>query len=252
MGFTVFTPTAIEFIPVEKTAARCQLWHRRQQRQRLILMYTASITRLLGEASRHTKWFIQQEAALLKAELTEKLAHYGRASTRTGIGAFVAYAALLVLLAGIGALLTFAFQKLGLGLLPASGVGFGATGLLVIIIGATMLLKGIKQLSRTSLAPDKTLSTIQRVKGNIVPQADAKKPEKPEKAKHSAKDLEGQVLATEDRLGKNLEALAGRLSPTRHLHTLSKHVQARPVRWNLAALATGFAGSVWFVKKLRR
>lgn len=215
-------------------------------------MHTTPITRLFAEAGRHTKCFIQQEAALVKAELSEKLSSYGAAGAKTGIGAFIAYAALLVFFAGLGALLTLAFQKLGLHLLPAGGAGFGAAGLLVTVVGTLVLIKGIRGISKESLAPNKTLYTIQRVKANGTHTTGKSTPANPNKPKRSAKDLERDVVATEERLGRNLEALAARVSPMRHLRNLSKHVQARPVRWNLAALATGFAGSVWFVKKLRK
>jgi hypothetical protein len=212
-------------------------------------MQSTSLRRVIGEAFEQTKLFVGQELQLLKAELSEKAAHYKGAAAKTGIGLSVLYVAVLVVLAGFGLLLSFVLQKLGLDLLPARGAGFGGVGLLVIIAGAVVLLKAVKSLSKATIAPEKTLYTIKRMKPVMPEVTQARKPEPPRRA---AKDIETDVRATEQRLGRNLEALAGRVSPIRFLRMASARVQARPVRWNLAALATGFAGSVWFVKKLRK
>jgi len=212
-------------------------------------MLRTSITALFGEARSEIRSFIRQELDLAKAEVSEKADRYRQAVTNAGIGLTIAYAALLVLFAGLGLLLSFVLQSIGLDLIPARSAGFGAVGLLVIIAGVLALLKGLKSMARTGVAPTKTAYTIHRVAAPLGYHNDVTTPGPP---KHASKDLEIQVLATEQRLGRTLEALAARVSPGRLLRKASIKVQDHPLRCNLAALATGFAGSVWFVKKLRK
>jgi putative superfamily III holin-X/uncharacterized protein DUF3618 len=209
-----------------------------------------SIVRVFGEARRHTKTFVCQEIELARAELSEKANHYRQAMAKAGAGAFILYGAVIVLLIGLGLLLSFLFQNLGLDLMPARTAGFGGVGVLVTVAGTLVLLKGVKTLSHTSVAPERTLGALRRLKGaQAHPSVETGKAGVP---RRPSKQIESEIVATEERLGKNLESLAGRLSPTRYLRAASARVRANPVRWNLAALASGFAGSLWFVRKLRK
>ncbi|HZR17090.1 MAG TPA: phage holin family protein [Verrucomicrobiae bacterium] len=209
-----------------------------------------SIAGLFSEARRSTQTFIHEEIELAKAEFSEKAIRYREAMARAGAGAFILYGAVIVLLTGLGWLASFLFQTLGLDSMPARTAGFGSVGILVIIVGSLVLLKGISALSRTSVVPEKTLDTLPHFKG-LQAQSRAATGQ-PGGSRRAAKQIESEIVATEERLGKHLEALAGRLSPTRYLRAASIRVKANPVRWNLAALASGFAGSVWFVRKLRK
>ena len=211
-------------------------------------MQSVSIPRLLSEARDQTGLFVREELQLAKAEFSEKAGRYRSAGTQLGVGAFVAYAALLVLLAGLAQLLSFLLQSLGLDLLPSRSAGFGGIGLLVIAIGTVLVVKGAKSFSKQSMSPEKTLHTINRLKGidahEFVP--------KPAPPRRESKDVQADIFATQQRLGTNAQALVQRLSPTHYLGIVVRRAQAHPVRWNLGALVTGFAGSVWFVKKLKR
>lgn len=211
-------------------------------------MESVSIPRLLSEARDQTQLFVREEFELAKAELSEKASRYRSAGTQFGVGAFVAYAALLVLLGGLALVLSFLLQSLGLDLLPSRSAGFGGIGLLVIVFGAVMVLKGVQSLRKQSVSPQKTLYTINRIKGIDVHQP-APKSAPP---RRKSKDVQADIFATQQRLGTHAQALVQRLSPTHYLGMVIRRAQVHPVRWNLGALAAGFAGSVWFVKKLKR
>jgi hypothetical protein len=213
------------------------------------VMQRASFATLLGQVRDETKLFVSEELELLKAELSEKAGHYRQSLTRVGIGAFVACAAFLVLAAGSGLLLSFVFQNLGLDLIPARSAGFGLVGLVLAGIGAVVAFKSIKALSRQSLAPEKTMFTVQRLREAHFKTNACTDPARP---RHASKLLEVEVIATEQRLGVTLEELASRVSPAYYVRRAMLRVQAKPLRWNLAALAAGFAGSVWFVRKLKK
>src|SRR5881227_1507902 len=128
-------------------------------------MESVSIPRLLSEARDQTQLFVREELELAKAELSEKAGRYRSAGTQLGVGAFVAYAALLVLLGGLAQLLSFLLQSIGLDLFPSRSAGFGGIGLLVIAVGTVLVLKGVKSFSKQSVSPEKTLYTINRIKG---------------------------------------------------------------------------------------
>jgi hypothetical protein len=147
-------------------------------------------------------------------------------------------------------MVSFVFQLIGLDLVPARAAGFGAVGMLVIALGAVVVLKGVKSLRRQSASPEKTLHTIHRLQGAT--QAATRAVTSPPPPRRESKQVEAEIIAIEQRLGQNFQALVQRISPGHYLGKAMQHAQANPVRWNLAALVTGFAGSVWFVKKLKR
>jgi len=113
----------------------------------------SSLFGLVRELKHEVKIFIREEIRLAKTELGEKISCFGGNSAAVAIGGFVAYAGLIVLLAGLGAVLAFAFSRLDLPPLLAAFIGLSIIGLIVIGAGTIMLMKGIKQLKNQSFAP---------------------------------------------------------------------------------------------------
>lgn len=212
-------------------------------------MVQRSIFRLIGYARAQITAFVHEEVSLLKTELGEKFERFRQGAISTGIGATIGYAGLLVVLTGLGFLLSLVCQNLGLGLMAARAIGFGIVGLCIVVTGGLIALKAVKTMSKNSVAPEKTIGTIRRIGGTTPGPERLKKPAEP---RRSATDLQKDVLATEQHLGRTLESLAAKVSPTRHLRRVAGKVRAHPVRWNLGALATGFASSLWFVKRMRK
>src|SRR5215218_1019317 len=120
---------------------------------------------LIKELNHEVKDFIKEEVQLAKTELAEKLKKAGRNSIGLAIGGVLALVGLIVLLLGLGGLLGFVFQKLGMQPLLAAALGVAVLGLIVTAIGAVLALKGVKALSKESLAPQRTLKTLQAFKG---------------------------------------------------------------------------------------
>ena len=213
-----------------------------------LLMQGVSISALLRDARSQTRLFLRQELELVKSEASEKATHYGAAAKQVGLGAGVAYAAFLVLLGGLGLLSSFVLQSIGLDLLPSRSAGFGGIGLVTLFIGVIVVFKAMKSLGKEKLTPQKTLSTIQRY--NVKPSEQPASQAPPVRRK--SKDVQSDVVATQQRLATNAQALVQRLSPAHYFGMIARRARAHPVRWNLGALAAGFVGSVWFVKKLKR
>src|SRR5262249_26972481 len=124
-----------------------------------------SILGLLRNLKDDTRQLLRQELELARAELSEKLSLFAKNATTLAIGGFVAYAGLIVFLMGLGWLIAWALQQAGLQPILAGFVGLATVGLLVGAAGTIILFKGIKTFSKESLAPQRTIHTIQRLKG---------------------------------------------------------------------------------------
>jgi glycerol uptake facilitator-like aquaporin len=112
---------------------------------------------LFAELTQETTTLVQQEVALAKAEMSEKVSQLGSGLATLIIGGFVLFAGLLKLLDaviyGIGELLP-PEQSLWL---PALIVG-----IIVAIIGAVMLQKGRSNLKPGNLTPQRTAASLRR------------------------------------------------------------------------------------------
>jgi hypothetical protein len=204
---------------------------------------------LLKELGVQSKTFIREEVQLVKTEISEKVSHLGKNAISLAIGGLVAYGGVMVFVVGLGLLLAFLFQKLGLDTTLACFLGLGAIGLLVSAIGTIFLLKGIKAISKESLAPQRTLETIHYLKGDDLTAGAPEKKEEPKDERSSA-ELEDAVLATENRLGETLEELGRRVTLVNFRSKAKKEVRTHPYRWGLVAMVTGFIGSVFVKRKL--
>jgi len=202
---------------------------------------------LVKQLTQEVKTFVKEEARLAKTELAEKFAQLGRNAKPVAIGGFVAYAGLIVLLLAIGLLAGFAFEQLGLETLLAGAAGLGAVALLVLVIGVAFVLKGLKAFSRESLAPQRTIETLQNLKGEA-----ARQEPPPKEEKRTSQEIEESVLETEDRMAETLEELERRIT-LRHLRRKAQQeISSHPYRWGLVAVGTGLAGSFFLRRKRHR
>ncbi|HLH55869.1 MAG TPA: phage holin family protein [Verrucomicrobiae bacterium] len=207
-----------------------------------------TIMGLIRNLKDDTQALLRHELNLAKTELMEKLAMVGRNSTALAIGGFVAYAGLIVFLMGLGWLVAWAFQKAGVEPVLAGFLGLALIGFVFIAIGGAFVFKGIKAFSSESIAPQRTIHTIQRLKG---PEAQIPKPEPPPAPRQSSKEIQVKVEQTEDRLSDTVEELGQRLSP-RHINAkVKQRIQQKPYKAGLIAMGAGLI-SGFFVKRAYR
>jgi Putative Actinobacterial Holin-X, holin superfamily III len=204
---------------------------------------------LIKELNHEVKDFIKEEVQLAKIELTEKLKKAGRNSIGLAIGGVLAFVGSIVLLLGLGGLLGFAFQKLGMQPLLAAALGVAVFGLIVTAIGAVLALKGVKALSKESLAPERTLKTLQAFKG-VETHAKPKVQEEP-KDKRTPQQIEKSILATETKLDNTLHELSNRLTFRHAKDTARGQIQSHPYKWGGAALGAGVLTSFLIKHKLQ-
>jgi hypothetical protein len=121
----------------------------------------ASIKVLLDELRTETSSLLQKEAELARAELTENAARLGKHVKRFGVGSFVAYAGLLVLLFGLGNLVSALLIRYAkVDPLAASWIGPIGVGLITAFIGWAVLASGRKAVRTDTLMPEQTLQSL--------------------------------------------------------------------------------------------
>jgi hypothetical protein len=209
-----------------------------------------SLLRLFRALTGDTKTFLRQEIQLAKTEISEKLSEFGRNAAALAIGGFIAYAGSLVILIGLGCLLAWAFENAGLSPMFAAFVGLAIIGLLVALVGAAILMKGLKTLSKESLAPERTLQTLHELKGEAaapaVPEGELEHTPAP-----SSAEMQARVEATENRMGETLDELGRRLSPSHINAQVKRRIQANPYQSGLIAMGAGLVSALFLKRKHR-
>ncbi len=116
-----------------------------------------SLTGLFGDLWRQTTTLVHQEAALAKAELSEKISHMA-----LGIGGIAAGGA--VIFAGFIILLSSAVNALAPYLPPAMAAWLAPliVGLVIIIIGYIIYASGKSALDASNLKPSRTVASLQQ------------------------------------------------------------------------------------------
>jgi len=207
-----------------------------------------SIFGLIVDLKDETKTFIKEEVQLAKAEISENISHMGRNAVGLAIGGFVAYAGLIVFLAGLGLLIGFAFEKLGLQPALAAFIGFAIIGLVVAGIGYAFIAEALKSFSHSSMKPEKTIETLKDLKGSEPEYEQFEDSDSDDEPKRSSKEIHASVVAHESAMGETMDEISRRLSPRYASEQFKAKFRDHPYRWNCVAMLTGLAGG-FFVKR---
>lgn len=128
------------------------------------LEYTASaqpsIGQLFKKLADDSRTLIQQEIELAKVEMAEKTSVYARNSAYLAIGAMVLYAGLLALVAAACIGLVVALD-INLETSTAIWLGPLLVGVVVALIGYAFVQKAISTFKSETLAPRKTIDSLQ-------------------------------------------------------------------------------------------
>jgi hypothetical protein len=200
---------------------------------------------LVRRLTNDTKQLLRQEIELAKAETSEKISLLTRNSIVIAVGGLIAYAGLMVFLAGVGWLIGWAFQRAGVEPLLAEFIGFAIIGLVVAAIGSLFVMKAIKTFSKDKLTPQRTIHSLQRLKGSDESNANGTMKSAP---KRPSKEIEAQMAETENRMSAALDTLGERFSP-RHINQQVKHrIQRSPYQSGLLAMAAGLVGGLFLTR----
>ncbi len=111
-----------------------------------------SVGELLGDLLHETTTLVRQEITLAKNEMTQKAAQAGKDAAALAIGGAVAYAGLLAIVAAVILLLVHANVT--------PWVAALLVGIIVVAIGGAMVMKGLKALKHSDMAPRQTIDTL--------------------------------------------------------------------------------------------
>lgn len=208
-----------------------------------------SVFGLVKNLSSEITTFVRQEINLAKTEISEKLSKMGSNAVTLAIGGFVAYAGVIVLLLGLGALAAWGLEKAGLDTFIAGAVGIAGVGLLVVIIGVVMLMKGIKAFSEESLKPEKTVQTLQELKSS---RHNPHQAAKVEDSDPTSEELKASVQVTEHMMSDTLGELGYRLSPSHIKAEVGNKISEQPYKYGAFAMAAGLLSGLWVKAKFLR
>jgi hypothetical protein len=111
-----------------------------------------SLGELFGDLARDMGVLVRQEVGLATTEITHKVTHAARDVAIIGVGALVAYAGLLAILAA----LIIGLEATGLNWWQSALI----VGVIVAVLGAVLVQRGLAALKNTDLAPRETLETL--------------------------------------------------------------------------------------------
>ena len=123
-----------------------------------------SIPALLRELRDETSTLLRQEVTLAKAEMKENVSRLTSHATHIAVGAFVAYAGIIVLLIGIGELLDLLLVRMGVSEDVADWLAPTLVGLIVAIVGWIMLSRAKNAIAHDDVAPKQTIETLRENK----------------------------------------------------------------------------------------
>src|SRR4051812_24546869 len=210
-----------------------------------------SILGLFKQLARESKIFVREEVQLAKTELSEKLSSKAKSGTKIVIGGFVAYAGLIVFLIGLGWIIGFALTKAGLEPLLAQFIGLAFIGLVIAGSGAFLLMKALKAMSAESVVPQRTVHTLQELRGKE-PESLKKSEVEALKPKVSSQELEKRVEHTEERMTETLEELHRRVKPSYINAQIKGRLSEKPYRNSLVAVVLGVLSGLFVRAKFRR
>lgn len=206
-----------------------------------------SVLGLVRNLKTEVTTFIRQEIDLAKTEISEKLSKMGRNAVTLAIGGFVAYAGLIVLLLGLGALAASGLEQAGLDTFIAGAAGVGGVGLLIAVVGLLMVMKGVKALSHETVRPERTVQTLQDLKSHHR----AHEVEATATHKATSEELQASVEVTETMMSDTLGELGDRLSPAHIKAEVGRKISEKPYKFGAMAMGLGLLSGLWMKRKIR-
>ena len=119
-----------------------------------------SIADLIKDLRDEALLLVRQEVALAKTEMSEKLVRILRNTAYAIAGALVAFLGLVFILQAVTALTGIGLRAAGMSEEQCLWLAPLIVGVVVAVIGATLVTKGIATLKNESLVPEKTIDSL--------------------------------------------------------------------------------------------
>jgi hypothetical protein len=124
----------------------------------------ANIPDLFRQLRDDSSTLLREELNLAKTEINENISKAARNTAYLAVGGMVTYAALLIILIGVGFLIRQFFVERGLEQGTATFLGLLITGIIVGIVGGVLISKAIQAFKHESLAPERTARSLREDK----------------------------------------------------------------------------------------
>lgn len=119
-----------------------------------------SIPVLLRGLRDETTTLLRQEIALARTEMKENVSRMGAHAAHLAVGAFVAYAGVIVLLIGIGHLLGALLVRAGVNDQVAQWLAPSLVGLVIALIGWALVNRAKHALAHDDVTPRQTIDSL--------------------------------------------------------------------------------------------
>jgi hypothetical protein len=112
-------------------------------------------------------------------------------------------------------------------------------------------MKGVKAMKQASLAPEKTVTTLENLKE--IPAGAKPRPQRRSEPEdnRTSQEIKKSVCGIEESLAETLDELERRLTFASVREQAKTEINSHPYRWGLIALGTGFAGSLFMKRDVR-
>jgi uncharacterized membrane protein YqjE len=184
---------------------------------------------------------VKDEVQLAKVEMSEKMAVLKRNVIALGVGAFVAFAGLVLLSLAAGRLLALAFLGLGWSESLSNFVGIATAGLVIALVGLIFVLKGVKTLSQSSLKPERTIETLRDLRAGDGQIPAAPKLVEPKALQPSKEELASRIDHTRSELKETMHKARKRLAWGSAAALLGRQVRRHPLRMLVIGAGAGLA-----------
>lgn len=124
----------------------------------------ANIPELFRQLRDDSSALLREEIKLAKTEINENIRKAGRNTSYLATGALIGYAGLIVILIGLGFLITQWFLNAGMSAGMATFLGMLIVGIIVAIIGGLLVSKALSTFKNDSLAPERTARSLREDK----------------------------------------------------------------------------------------
>lgn len=204
--------------------------------------HRSSFFGLIGHLRQEVMRLIRQEIQLAKTEIMEKVSKMTRNAIFAAAGGIVALIGAELLFLGIGVVGGWGLTKLGWDPGLSYAVGIGGMGLIVAIIGAAFLMKGISAFNAKELAPTQTIDTMRELAGKgPMPKVVVKDKKAAKHNGHheSTQELRKRFEHTREEVERTTAELKQRANLGR---AVAGHVSSHPMRTLAMGLASGYLG----------
>ncbi len=123
-----------------------------------------TIAGLIRQLRDETTQLLRQEVSLVKTEMSEKGSRIGRNTAYLAVGGLVAYAGALLLLAALSVLVAWLLTLADVNPWIAGWVGPLVVGVIVAVIGYSLVQKAIATLKNESPVPEKSIESLKEDK----------------------------------------------------------------------------------------